>query len=161
MTTQEVIDLLNHARVLELVSITQYMNHYYRVEGPTYKEAREIFRSAGIAEMRHAETLAERINLLGGSPISDPKKVMEHYGKPIAFPEDVKGMMKANLELERMAIEEYTKAIAMVGDTDPVTRRLFESILEVEEGHADDFGTYLEEQAAFELKEFKQYKKAA
>ncbi|MCL5291075.1 MAG: ferritin-like domain-containing protein [Actinobacteria bacterium] len=161
VTTNEVIDLLNHARVLELVAITQYMNHYYRVKGSTYEEAQEIFKSAAMMEMKHAEVLAERINLLGGDPLSDLNKVMQHYGKALSFPDDVNEMMKVDLSLEHTAINEYTSAIAKVANTDPVTRRLFEEILEVEEGHADSFASYLGEKAAFELQEFKKYQAAA
>lgn len=161
MATNKVISLLNHARVLELVSIAQYMNHYYRVKGDTFEEAQQIFRNAAIMEMRHAEKLAERITLLGGDPISDLNKVLAEYGKPLSFPEDVNEMVKADLALEHMAIEEYTKAIAEVENTDPITRRLFEEILEVEEDHADSFASYLSERAAFELKTYEEYKKAA
>lgn len=161
MATDRIIALLNHARVLELASIAQYMNHYYRVKGDTFEEAQQIFKNAAIMEMRHAEMLAERINLLGGNPISDLNKVMAEYGKPLSFPEDVNEMMKADLALEHMAIEEYTKAIAEVENLDPVTRRLFEEILEVEEGHADSFASYLSEHAAFELKTYEGYKRAA
>lgn len=161
MTTDEVIELLNHARVLELVSITQYMNHYYKVKGDTFEEARQIFKSAAMKEMKHAELLGERVTLLGGTPISDMNKVMQHYGKPLAFPDEVDEMMKAALSLEHMGIEEYTKAVSMVSDTDPVTRRLFEEILATEEEHADSFANYLGEEKAFELKEIKGYPKAA
>jgi bacterioferritin len=45
---------------------------------------------------------------------------------------------------ERVAIESYSEIIAWLGSNDPTTRRLLESILAVEEEHADDLLSILE-----------------
>lgn len=161
MTTDEVIKILNHARAQELVAITQYMNHHYRVKGDTFAEAAEIFKNIALVEMRHAEKLADRITLLGGEPVASYSDVMKHMEVPIATPNEVNEMMMADLALERHAIELYTGNVAQLADVDPVSRRLFEELLSSEEEHADDFGAFLNETKAFELKEFKTYKKAA
>ena len=39
---------------------------------------------------------------------------------------------------ERIAIESYNEIIRWLSDKDPVTRRMMEDILAVEEEHADD-----------------------
>ena len=47
-------------------------------------------------------------------------------------------MIIEDLVAERIAIASYSEIIRWLGDGDPTTRRLMESILAVEEEHADD-----------------------
>lgn len=47
-------------------------------------------------------------------------------------------MLGENLTAERTAIEVYRHFLALLGDHDPVTRRLLASILATEEAQADD-----------------------
>ena len=44
---------------------------------------------------------------------------------------------------ERVAIDTYTEMIHDVGEKDITTRRMLESILAVEEEHADDLASFL------------------
>jgi bacterioferritin len=53
-------------------------------------------------------------------------------------------MIKEDLVAERIAIASYTEIANWLGENDPTTRRLIESILEVEEEHADDLLGFLE-----------------
>jgi bacterioferritin len=52
-------------------------------------------------------------------------------------------MIKEDLIAERVAIDSYTEMIRYVGDDDITTRRLLETILAVEEEHADDLASFL------------------
>ncbi len=47
-------------------------------------------------------------------------------------------MLEHNLLAERIVISTYQEIARWLGDHDPTTRRLIESILEEEEEHADD-----------------------
>ncbi len=47
-------------------------------------------------------------------------------------------MIREDLVAERIAIESYSEIIRWLGDNDPTTRNIYESILAVEEEHADD-----------------------
>ena len=47
-------------------------------------------------------------------------------------------MITENLVAERIAIDSYRDFIQYIGDQDPTTRRLLESILAIEEAHADE-----------------------
>jgi bacterioferritin len=47
-------------------------------------------------------------------------------------------MIREDLVAERIAIESYRDIIQYLDDKDPTTRRLLESILAVEEEHADE-----------------------
>jgi bacterioferritin len=53
-------------------------------------------------------------------------------------------MIRTNLIAERVAIEAYSQMIDLIGDKDPTTRRLIESILEQEQEHADELSDWLE-----------------
>ena len=53
-------------------------------------------------------------------------------------------MIREDLIAERIAIDSYSEMIRYIGDTDPTSRRLMESILGVEEEHAEDMRTLLE-----------------
>src|SRR5204863_322423 len=52
-------------------------------------------------------------------------------------------MIKEDLVAERIAIDSYTEMIRYIGDDDITTRRILESILAVEEEHADDLSSFL------------------
>ena len=54
-------------------------------------------------------------------------------------------MIKENLIAERIAIESYREMVAYIADKDPTTRRVLEGILAVEEEHANDMASLLED----------------
>src|SRR4029434_3052743 len=54
-------------------------------------------------------------------------------------------MIKEDLVAERIAIDSYRDMVNYFGNDDPTTRRLMETILAMEEEHADDLGSLLEE----------------
>ena len=51
---------------------------------------------------------------------------------------------KENLVAERIAIDSYRDFIRFLGDQDSTTRRMLESILAVEEEHADELADLLQ-----------------
>ena len=54
-------------------------------------------------------------------------------------------MLEADLIAERIAIESYREMIDFIGQRDPTSRRLLESILAQEEEHAEDLVDLLED----------------
>ena len=58
---------------------------------------------------------------------------------------DLVDMIKEDLVAERVAISSYGEIVRWLGDGDITTRRLMESILAVEEEHADDLLTFLKQ----------------
>ena len=155
MTRQEIIDRLNYLRSQELFAIQQYMNHYYRVKGANFAEVQGMEKSIALVEMRHAEMLAEKIDMLGGDPINNPTQIEQMKGSRITEGNTPEEMVRADLGLERGAIRDYTQAIYDIGDSDPAVRKMLEDILEQEEDHADSFGSWLGEGRAYEVGELK------
>jgi bacterioferritin len=56
-------------------------------------------------------------------------------------------MIRENLVAERIAIDSYREIAQYLGEDDSTTRRLMESILAVEEKHADDLADLLQDSA--------------
>jgi len=91
------------------------------------------FKEIGIAEMKHAEKLAERILFLKGEPTSKPDGVAKKGQK---IPE----MLTTNMALESAAMKMYNEA-AMVcaAEKDQISKELFEELLKDEEDHFNYF----------------------
>jgi len=54
-------------------------------------------------------------------------------------------MLEEDLVAERIAIDTYREIIQYLGNDDSTSRRMMEKILAVEEEHAEDLSTLLEE----------------
>lgn len=95
-------------------------------------------KKVAVTEMRHAESIAERVVSLGGQPVTQPDA--------IELGSTTLEMLTKDKQLEREAIELYGKIIQVaeaVGDE--VTEKLFQRILSDEEGHHRLFSELLEE----------------
>ena len=56
-------------------------------------------------------------------------------------------MIREDLVAERIAIDSYGEMIRYIGDKDITTRRMLEGILAMEEEHADDLSSLLQDLA--------------
>ena len=89
-----------------------------------------------IAEMKHAERLAERLDYLNGVPTTKPD--------PIFVGGSLIEMLKQDEQDEEEAIELYKEAIQVAAEEgDYTTRRMLEEILAEEENHINTFGKLL------------------
>jgi bacterioferritin len=95
-------------------------------------------------EQQHADQIAERITQLGGEPNFSPEGLASRSHSEYVEGTTLIDMLKEDLVAERIAIESYGEIVRYLGNDDPTTRRLMESILAVEEEHADDLKTLLE-----------------
>jgi bacterioferritin len=131
--SQKVIDLLNEARSREMTAISQYMVQHYELEDSDYGKLASKFKEIAIAEMKHAEKLAERILFLKGEPTSKPDASAKK-GQPITE------MLNTNIGLESQAVKMYNEAaIICAAEKDQISKGLFEELLSDEEGHLDYF----------------------
>jgi len=107
------------------------------------------FEAHAAVELQHADTLAERIQQLGGVPIYSPAEIAAKAAEVGVRPEQgptLTDMVIENLLLERRQVAEYTALIREVGDRDPTTRRLLLDILVETEKHASELADYLKRQ---------------
>lgn len=135
---EAVIAMLNDALATELVCVLRYKRHYYTVSGRDNGPIKAEFLEHAQQEQEHADTLAERIVQLNGSPNFNPASLTARSHAEYNDSEDVQAMIRSNLIAERVAIESYRQMIAAIGDRDPTTKHMLINIMAVEEEHADD-----------------------
>jgi len=143
--TSQVIDVLNDVVATEIVCYMRYQRHAISAAGINSGPVAAEFAEHAAAELRHAMSAAERVNQLGGDPDLSPEKLAErsHTDYKAFDDADLEGMLQENLIAERIVIEIYQQVIRWLGEDDPTTRRLLESILAEEEEHADDLADLL------------------
>ncbi len=126
----KVLEQLNIALRDELTAINQYFLHAEMSENWGYKKYSKYIKRQSIDEMKHAESLMERILFLDGTPKMEPMTLT--IGK------NVKDMIESDLSLEHDAVTAYNTAIRVcVENGDNGSRDLFVRLLKDEEGHVD------------------------
>lgn len=141
---EALVKLLNDALATELVCVLRYKRHHFTAHGMASPKVAEEFMLHAIAESAHSDRIARRIVQLGGEPDFSPETLLARSHADYDTSSDLKAMVKANLIAERIAVESYRQMIALIGDTDPTTRRMLEDILSEEEEHADEMKDLLE-----------------
>jgi bacterioferritin len=134
----QVIQHLNETLKNELTAINQYWLHYRMLDNWGVTRLAEYERHESIDEMKHADSLADRILYLDGLPN------FQMLGR-LRIGETVEEILRADLDLEREAVDQLKGAIAHAETVrDYVSRELFESILQSEESHIDFLETQFE-----------------
>ena len=136
MASQKLLEYLNKGIARELQVSIQYMWQHVQVTGIDGTVTEDIFRKIAIAEMKHAERLAERLDYLNGVPTTKPD--------PIFVRGSLIEMLKQDEQDEEQAITLYKQAIQTAAEEgDYTTRRILEEILAEEEEHINTFGKLL------------------
>ena len=138
-----IVKLLNDALATELVCVLRYKRHHFTAHGLASPAIADEFMVHANEEAGHADRIAERIVQLGGEPDFSPATLLQRSHAEYNEVSDLKGMVRANLVAERVAVEAYRQMIALIGDKDPTTRRMLEEILTDEEEHADELKDWL------------------
>ena len=134
----KVIEFLNKVLYNELTAINQYFLHAKMLKNWGLKELAEHEYKASIDEMKHADTLSDRILFLEGLPN------FQALGK-LRIGENPSEILRCDLALEGEAVKVLRDAAAhaeTVGDY--VSRELFVKILDSEEEHIDWLETQLD-----------------
>jgi bacterioferritin len=132
------LKLLNDAIAREVQVAIQYMWQHVQWGGVKGFAVHSELQSIAIAEMKHAEAIAERLYYLGGIPTTKPT--------PIFVGTTLKEMITQDVKDEANAIELYQKIVEKSRkEGDETTNRLFREILQQEEDHHDTFTTLLED----------------
>ena len=130
---QNVINVLNQARAMELRAIYQYMNQHYNLDDMDYGELAAKLKLIAIDEMRHAEMFAERVKELGGEPVSG------HDGE-ISKGQKVEVVFLFDSELEDDTIDTYNQFLLVCRENgDSISMKIFEEIIDEEQIHYNYF----------------------
>ena len=142
---ETVVKLLNEALATEIVCVLRYKRHYFMASGIHAEGVAAEFLEHANDEQGHADSIAQRIVQLKGEPNFNPEGLLTRSHAEYVEGTTLLDMIKEDLVAERIAIDSYREIIAYLGDDDPTSRRLMEQILAVEEEHADDLVSLLEQ----------------
>lgn len=140
-----VLRLLNEALATEIVCVLRYKRHYFMATGINAQSVAAEFLQHANEEQLHADEIAGRIVQLGGEPNFSPEGLLSRSHAEYVAGESLVDMIKEDLVAERIAIDSYREMIVYLGNKDSTTRRMLEGILAMEEEHADDLVSLLEE----------------
>jgi bacterioferritin len=134
----KIIDLLNEILTGELTAINQYFLHAKMCQNWGYERLHEHIRKESIDEMKHADSLMERILYLEGLPN------VQRLGK-VNPGQTVVEMLKNDLAVELDALPRLNLAIQAARDAkDNGSEALLKDILTSEEAHVDWLEAQLE-----------------
>lgn len=134
---KRVIQFLNQILTNELTAINQYMMHYKLCEHWGFTRLAERNRKESIEEMKHAESLMERILFLEGLPnLQDLHKI--NVGQT------VEEQLRLDLDLEMRSAVVLREAIDHCRQVhDDVSKDMLQAMLDEEEEHIDWLETQL------------------
>lgn len=138
MASKKLLDLLNQAIARELQVSIQYMWQHVMWIGVKGFAVQDEIKNIAVTEMKHAESIAERLFYLGAAPTTKPSEIL--------VCEKLKEMIARDIKDEENAIKLYKMIIkTAMAEHDETTELLFKNILSDEEGHHDTFTTLYEE----------------
>lgn len=143
-----VVKLLNEALATEIVCVLRYKRHYYMASGINAQSVAAEFLQHATEEQAHADQIAQRIVQLGGKPDFSPEGLATRSHSEYHDGDDLIEMIREDLIAERIAIDSYREMVQYLGNNDSTTRRMLETILAMEEEHADDLSSLLAEMGA-------------
>ncbi|HOX02608.1 MAG TPA: bacterioferritin [Candidatus Paceibacterota bacterium] len=138
MDTKKSIELLNRGVADELQAVHQYMYWHFHLDDQGFAPLATMFRRIAIQEMGHVERLAERILFLKGDV------EMVSAGPVEKITEPVKILARA-AKMEQEAVSVYNQfALQCSQNADAVSKQVFETLVNDEERHFDEFDKQLE-----------------
>ena len=138
------VKILKEALATEIVCVLRYKRHYFMAAGIHAEGVAAEFLEHANDEQGHADQIAQRIVQLQGEPNFNPDGLLMRSHAEYVEGTSLTEMIREDLVAERIAIDSYREMINYFGNDDPTSRRLMESILAVEEEHADDLVSLLE-----------------
>jgi bacterioferritin len=133
-----IVELLNDVLTAELTAVNQYFVHAKMCDNWGFTHLASHIRDESIDEMKHAESLVERILFFGGVPNLQRLSALR-------VGETVREQFQNDLAVESEARDRLNRGIeACVTAGDNGTRHLLEEMLTAEEDHADWLETQLE-----------------
>jgi bacterioferritin len=138
-----VYEVLNAALSSEIICVLRYQQHYYMTTSIHQAQLQALFKEHWQDEQGHLERIAERIKQLGGVPNFDPEGITSRAFSSFKSGHTLADLLREDLVAERVVIKIYGDVVTFFGSADPVSRRLFEELLQDEEDHADDIADLL------------------
>ncbi|MUW14826.1 DNA starvation/stationary phase protection protein [Halorubrum sp. CBA1125] len=145
---EQVIEALNTDLAATYVLYHQLRKHHWNVEGAEFEQLHDWFGDAAEDAEDNADDIAERVQALGGVPISGPSSLEERA--PVEFEGedvyDVRTSMEHDLEMYGDVIESVREHVSLAEDLgDYATGELLRDTLEDLEDDAHEIEHFLED----------------
>ncbi|HSV99985.1 MAG TPA: bacterioferritin [Sedimentisphaerales bacterium] len=132
------IGLLNKGVADELQAVHQYMYWHFHLDDQGFAPLAMLFKRIAIEEMGHIERLAERILFLKGDVEMMP-------AGPVEKIVDAEKILAKAAQMEEDGVAGYNEAaIKCSQNADAVSKQVFETLVNDEERHFDQFDKQLE-----------------
>ena len=145
---KQAIEQLNTDLASNFAMFFQFKKQHWLVEGPDWKHLHEALDKYAKTVSGAADKIAERINLLGGIPVSDPNKFsrlayLKFEGEDKL---DLRAMLENDLNAEQVAIKKLRERIQFAQDnSDYGTDEILKDILGEHEQVAQELDHYLKD----------------
>jgi starvation-inducible DNA-binding protein len=115
----ESCQLLNAINADSIILYNLYKKHHWLVRGPTFFQLHLLLDKHAEEQLKLIDTMAERVQTLGGVTIADPRHVAEvtTVPRPPDGAEDVPAMLSRLLEAHEIIIEKVREAIQKTAQT--------------------------------------------
>jgi bacterioferritin len=110
ITREEFIDALNEDLSREYQAIIAYVNYSQVLKGAQYMNIADELAVHAKEELKHALTIANHVDYLGGMPSVTPK--------PVKTSEKAEDMLKFDLENEKTTIANYRRRVRQADSLD-------------------------------------------
>ena len=142
----EIVKELVVAYWMEMETIQNYIANSMNLDGVRAEEIKKALEADVTEELGHAQQLAKRIRVLGGSvPRSSAFRACQTFLQPPSDSTDVTSVIKGVIQAEDGAIAQYKKIIRLCDADDYVTQDLCITLLSNEEDHRREFIGFLTE----------------
>ncbi len=144
---EQIIAELTRVYFMEIETVMNFISNSTNLVGVKAEPIKKSLLADVAEEIGHAQVLARRIHVLGGSvPGSEAFRAAQHTLQPPGDPCDVVSVIKGVIDAETDAIAQYKKIIGLCSEAnDPVTEDVCVTLLADEEEHKREFEGFLME----------------
>ena len=142
---EEVIEMLKTAYSMELETVMNYLAYSINLDGVRAEEIKKSLGADITEEITHAQQLGQRIKQLGGRVPGSMAVTLGGQTPPSEKTTDVAGCIRAVIDAEASACEQYKKIIHATDGDDYVSQDMAIQLLAAEEEHLIQFKGYLKE----------------
>ena len=133
---QRLIFVLNQELAVNVVCAVNHMRHFVTADRLHARSAAAEFLEHTVQESEHSDLLVARIQQLGGEADVSRDRIVSRSRVEFNSPRDLEALIREDLVAENIAIAAYADSIAWLADVDPLSARLLEQVLSLEEEHA-------------------------
>ncbi|MCX7718883.1 MAG: ferritin-like domain-containing protein [Candidatus Sumerlaeaceae bacterium] len=137
---------LRRSYEMEIETVINYLANSVHLDGLLASEIKTLLKADIAEELMHAQQLADRIKILGGTIPGSLALNFDQKGmQPPSDTTDVVSVVKGVIAAEEGAIAQYQKIAEMCDGVDLVTQDLVVTLMGDEQKHRRDFVGFLRE----------------